>query len=101
MRGVDIYKETFPGSGEWVTDHEGNAKRLAERKAKREKRKQEVQPIDWDKILKICEQCDEYIKPGSQYKHGHCELAIEENKGRACEGCYNSYLKKCSKLKIS
>jgi len=94
-----IYKETYPNSGEWVTDYEAIAKRKAERIARKERRKQ--QPIDWERVLKICEQCDEYIKPDSQYKHGHCELAIEDNKGHACEGCYNSYLKKCSKLKIS
>ena len=59
--------------------------------------KSRPESIDWSKVLKICQQCDEYIKPDSVMVHGHCEAAIDWNKGKACGGCFERYLKMCEK----
>ena len=85
-----MYKETFSNSGEWI--------KVYEPKPKREPR-QKPQPIDWERVLKICQTCGEYIKPDSQYPRGHCESAIDDNYGNACEGCFKTYIRKCEKLK--
>jgi len=86
------YKETFPGSGEWI--------KVPGPKAEK-KQRAKAEPIDWDKVLTICQQCEEYIQPNKEHAKGICDPAIDANHGSACGGCFKWFVRKCEKQNMS